>query len=69
MVSHIRHEWIFHDKPTQGAEFKIFWDQYMGVAESQDPGSGKPKNSVKIKEVSMVRRPLGMRHLPINKYG
>ena len=33
----------FTTKPTQGALFKIFQDQLMGVTESQDPGPGKPK--------------------------
>ena len=48
MVSHSRHDWLFHEKPTQGAVFKRFRDQLMGVAEAQDPGPGNPKNIVKI---------------------
>ena len=33
----------FITKPTQGAAFKIFWGQLMGVTESQDPDPGNPK--------------------------
>ena len=33
----------FTTKPTQGIEFKRFWDQLMGFTESQDPGPGNPK--------------------------
>ena len=36
-------------KPTQGAAFKIFWDQFMGVTEEQDPRPGNPKNIMNIK--------------------
>jgi hypothetical protein len=30
-------------KPTQGALFRKFRDQIMGVVPAQDPGQGKPK--------------------------
>ena len=33
-------------KPTQGALFKKFRDQIMGVVAAQDPGPGKPKKSL-----------------------
>ena len=39
----------FMTKPTQGAAFKILWDQLKGVTEAQDPGPGNPKRIVKIK--------------------
>lgn len=33
----------FMTKPTQGALFKTFRDQIMGIIPAQDPGPGKPK--------------------------
>ena len=39
----------FMTKPNQGAEFKIFRDQFMGVTEAQDTNTGKTKNITNIK--------------------
>jgi hypothetical protein len=35
----------FMTKPTQGALFKKFPDQIMGVIPAQSPGPGKPKKN------------------------
>jgi hypothetical protein len=36
-------------KPTQGALFKKFRDQIMGVIPAQNPGPGKPKKKKPLK--------------------
>ena len=36
-------------KPTQGAAFKSFRDQFMGVTESQDPVPGNTKKYLEDK--------------------
>ena len=41
-------------KPNQGAQFKRFRDQIMGVIEQPDPGPGKPKHGV-LEEESLVK--------------
>ena len=38
----------FMTKPTQGALFKKFRDQIMGVVKAQMPGPGKVKKSAKL---------------------
>mgnify|MGYP000184801625 CR=1 FL=1 len=38
----------FMTKPTQGALFRKFRDQIMGVVHAQDPGPGKAKKSKKV---------------------
>ena len=39
----------FMGKPTQDVAFNIIQDHLKGVNEAQDPGPGKPKNTVNIK--------------------
>ena len=41
----------FMTKPTQGALFKKFRDQIMGVIPAQNPGPGKVKKGVKSKKL------------------
>jgi hypothetical protein len=38
----------FMTKPNQGALFRKFRDQIMGVVPAQDPGPGKPKVSKQV---------------------
>jgi hypothetical protein len=38
----------FMTKPTQGAMFKRFRDQIMGVVPPQSPGKGKPKQKATV---------------------
>ena len=46
----------FFTKPTQGALFRKFRDQIMGVVKQPDPGPGKPKKGIhKIESKSKVK--------------
>jgi hypothetical protein len=44
----------FMTKPTQGALFKKFRDQIMGVSPAQNPGPGKPKLLQRLTKSTMI---------------
>jgi hypothetical protein len=43
----------FMTKPNQGALFRKFRDQIMGVVPAQDPGPGKPKVSKPVRKTNV----------------
>ena len=46
-------------KPTQGAMFKRFRDQLIGVTESKDPGPGNPEKYCEDKVSKNVQKIAG----------
>ena len=51
-------------KPTQGALFRKFRDQIMGVVPAKDPGPGKDKSNIDESKTHLVKPTKGKKVKP-----